>query len=124
MRAHRATRGRVTHWLVIGARSIPLHDGANVIGRDPEATVWLDGPGVSRRHAQVILEKGAATLEDPGSKNGTLLCDRPVRGRVPLRNADRIQVATELLVFETSGERDIDRYPPVPPSSPHPDRDG
>ncbi|HEX2457858.1 MAG TPA: winged helix-turn-helix domain-containing protein, partial [Vicinamibacterales bacterium] len=53
-----------THWLVVGPRRIPLKNGANVIGRDPDATVWLDVPGVSRRHAQVIVENGAAVLED------------------------------------------------------------
>jgi DNA-binding winged helix-turn-helix (wHTH) protein len=91
-----------TRWLVVGTRSIPLHAGANVIGRDPDATVWLDVPGVSRRHAQIVVEDDAAMLEDLGSKNGTLLRDRPVRGRVALRSADRIQVSTELLVFYAS----------------------
>jgi DNA-binding winged helix-turn-helix (wHTH) protein len=91
------------HWLIVGVRRIPLHEGVNVIGRDPGATIWLDVPGVSRRHARIVIEDGAATLEDLGSKNGTLVADRPVRGRVVLRHADRIQVATELLVFCVSG---------------------
>jgi DNA-binding winged helix-turn-helix (wHTH) protein len=92
----------VTHWLIARSRNFPLHDGANVIGRDPGAAVWLDVPGVSRRHAQVIVEGDTAVLEDLGSKNGTLVADRPVRGRITLRNADRIQIATELLVFQSS----------------------
>jgi pSer/pThr/pTyr-binding forkhead associated (FHA) protein len=79
---------------VIGRRRIALQRGANLIGRDPEAAVWLDATGVPRRHAQIILEGGTATLEDLGSKNGTLLSDRPVRGPAVLRNADRIQIAT------------------------------
>ena len=89
-------------WLTVRTRDIPLRDGVNVIGRDSGAAVWLDVPGVSRRHAQVIVEHGVAVLEDLGSKNGTLVADRPVRGRVTLRNADRIQVATEVLVFQSS----------------------
>jgi pSer/pThr/pTyr-binding forkhead associated (FHA) protein len=92
----------VTHWLVVGSRRIPLKNGANIIGRDPDAAVWLDVPGVSRRHAQVILQAGTAVLEDLGSKNGTLVADRPARGRVALRHADRIQVATEVLVLHVS----------------------
>ena len=91
-----------THWLMVGGRRIALRNGANVIGRDPEAEVWLDVPGVSRRHAQITVESGVATLEDLGSKNGTLLGDRPIHGRVVLRNADRVQIATELLVFHVS----------------------
>jgi len=93
---------RVTHWLVTGKRRIALHDGVNVIGRDPESTVWLDVPGVSRRHAQITVQGETASLEDLGSKNGTLVGDRPVRGSTVLRNADCIQIATELLVFHVS----------------------
>ena len=97
------TSAAVTHWLVSGTRRITLAEGVNVIGRDPEAKVWLDVSGVSRRHAQITVENDAATLEDLGSKNGTLHADRPVRGQVALHDADRIQVATELLVFRVSG---------------------
>jgi len=111
-----------THWLVLGTRRIPLQDGANVIGRDPDAAVWLDVPGVSRRHAQVILENGAAVLEDLGSKNGTLVADRPVRSRVSLRHADRIQIATEVLVLHVSGRGVSTATVPMPPLS-EPDAD-
>lgn len=92
----------VTHWLEVGTRRIALQNGTNVIGRDPDAAVWIDVPGVSRRHAQITLEDGAATLEDLASKNGTLVGDRPVRGRVTLQHGDRILIATELLVFHLS----------------------
>jgi DNA-binding winged helix-turn-helix (wHTH) protein len=91
-----------THWIVAGARTFPLRDGSNVIGRDPEATVPVDAPGVSRRHARITVADGAATLEDLGSKNGTLVCDRPVNQSVRLRNGDRIQVASEVLTFRAS----------------------
>ena len=89
--------------LTAGTRRIALHEGINVIGRDPDVTVWLDVAGVSRRHAQIVLENGVASLEDLGSKNGTFVRDEPVRGRVTLGDGDRIQLATELLVFHTSG---------------------
>ena len=52
-------------------RSIVLLDGENVIGRDPDASVRIDAPGVSRRHARILAEGGRFTLEDLGSKNGT-----------------------------------------------------
>jgi len=95
--------GAVTCWLEAGTRRIALRDGVNVIGRDPDAAVWLDVSGVSRRHARITVDTGEATLEDLGSKNGTLVADRPVTGRVALHNADRIQLATEVLVFRVSG---------------------
>jgi DNA-binding winged helix-turn-helix (wHTH) protein len=103
-----------THWLIAQTRNIPLHEGVNVIGRDPGAAVWLDVPGVSRRHAQVIVEGSVAVLEDLGSKNGTLVADRPLRGRVTLRNADRIQVATEVLVFQSSASGTSTVTQPMP----------
>jgi len=97
-----APAAAITHWLTIGAQRIPLRHGVNLIGRDPAATVWLDLPGVSRRHAQIVLQEGSATLEDLGSKNGTRVGDTLVRGHVRLRNADRIQIATEVLVLHES----------------------
>jgi DNA-binding winged helix-turn-helix (wHTH) protein len=112
-----------THWLVVGPRRIPLKNGVNVIGRDPDATVWLDVPGVSRRHAQVIVENGAALIEDLGSKNGTLVADRPARGQVTLRNGDRIQIATEVLVFHVSGRGISTETQAVPTKSSESDRD-
>lgn len=108
----------VTHWLVVGTRRIALQDGVNLIGRDPEAIVWLDVSGVSRQHAQITLENGTATLEDLGSKNGTLHGDRPVRGRVTLHDADRIQIATELLVLRVSGSGVSTTTQPIRPASP------
>jgi DNA-binding winged helix-turn-helix (wHTH) protein len=91
-----------THWVIAGSLRFALRDGINVIGRDPDAAVWVDAPGVSRRHAQIVLENGTASLEDLGSKNGTLVGDRPAHGRIELRHGDRIQVASVQLIFNTA----------------------
>jgi hypothetical protein len=48
-----------------------LTGGENVIGRDPDVSVRIEAPGVSRRHARILAEGGRFTLEDLGSKNGT-----------------------------------------------------
>ena len=108
-----------THWLVYRTRRIALRDGENVIGRDPDATVWLDVAGVSRRHVRITLERGKATLEDLGSKNGTLLRDRPVRTAVELRNTDTIQIASEVLVFRQSTSGMSTLTQPATPQKPH-----
>ena len=91
-----------THWIVHGASRIPLREGVNAIGRDPGSTVWLDVAGVSRRHARIVISAGAATLEDLGSKNGTLRGDQLVTAPVTLRDADRIQIASVVLVFRSA----------------------
>ena len=41
------------YWLVSGTRRLSLGEGANDIGRDPRAAVWLDSPQASRRHARI-----------------------------------------------------------------------
>jgi pSer/pThr/pTyr-binding forkhead associated (FHA) protein len=114
-----AVPATTTHWLVVGDRRIALQAGPNLIGRDPQAAVWLDVPGVSRRHAQIALDSGGAILEDLGSKNGTLLGDKPVRGPMLLRNADRIQIAAEVMVFHESTSGMSTATQPVAPQKLH-----
>jgi len=58
-------------WLVTDDRHIALVTGENIIGRDPQARVFLDAPSVSRRHARIVIDASGVSLEDLGSKNGT-----------------------------------------------------
>ena len=60
------------YWLVWETRQVPLAEGNNLVGRGVDASVWIDAPGVSRHHARIVVSGGAATLEDLGSKNGTV----------------------------------------------------
>ena len=79
VRGHRASPGNrraaLRTWLVWNDRVLPLAEGENVIGRDPSCGVWLDQPGVSRRHARVVVTDEGAEIEDLGSKNGTFVSD-------------------------------------------------
>jgi pSer/pThr/pTyr-binding forkhead associated (FHA) protein len=78
-------------WLVMPSGQIPLIAGDNVIGRDPNARVWLDSPSVSRRHAIIHVTDEGATLEDLGSKNGTHLRDMRVSRIMPLADGDALR---------------------------------
>ncbi len=78
---------------------LPLHEGENVLGRDPAADIVLDDDTVSRRHARVVVAAGSAVLSDLGSKNGTYLRGRPVEEPVTLKDRDEILVGSVLLVF-------------------------
>jgi hypothetical protein len=49
-----------SHWIVLRGRRIALQKGVNIVGRDPEADVWLDGTGISRRHAHHRRRDGRA----------------------------------------------------------------
>jgi len=86
-------------WLVWEAHQIPLQNGENILGREPEATAWLDAATVSRRHARIVISGSGATLEDLGSKNGTYL--RGARGTVPSRLVDgsEIHVGSTVVSF-------------------------
>jgi DNA-binding winged helix-turn-helix (wHTH) protein len=77
-------------WLVWNDRALVLRDGENVVGRDPACDVWLDATGVSRRHARIVIVRGAATLEDLNSKNGTTLQRSTIQAVVPLTDGDWI----------------------------------
>ena len=91
------------HWIVDGARNIPLSEGENLIGRDSASAVWLDLAGVSRRHARIVIRGHVAELEDLGSKNGTQLRDEPMTSPAPLRDGDSIRIGPARIIYHLSG---------------------
>ena len=97
----------IRHWLFWETRQVALGEGENLLGRAPEASVWIDAPGVSRHHARIRVEGQQATIEDLGSKNGTFVGGRKVSGATPLADGDQIRLGSVVLTF---------RIPP-PPSS-------
>jgi hypothetical protein len=85
-------------------RTWSLVDGEHVIGRGEEAAVQLAAPGLSRRHARIVVVQGVATLEDLQSKNGTFCNDEPVTSPRTLRDGDVIQLGQRVrLAFRLQG---------------------
>jgi DNA-binding winged helix-turn-helix (wHTH) protein len=80
-----------------------LQPGDNVLGRAEEATVRIDAPGVSRRHARIVVTDDRATIEDLASKNGTFVGERRLDGPTPLHDGDRVRLGRQLLVFRCAG---------------------
>jgi DNA-binding winged helix-turn-helix (wHTH) protein len=93
-RASGGTRVRV----FLRGREIALPLGTHVIGREPEAAVWIDSTQVSRRHARIIVSATGASIEDLGSKNGTFVNRVRVCNVQPLSDRDEIDVGPERLV--------------------------
>jgi DNA-binding winged helix-turn-helix (wHTH) protein len=82
-----------------GKREIPLHEGENILGRTDDAVAWIDSARVSRRHARIIVSGGKATIEDLGSKNGTIVSGRRIDRPTPLEGGDQIEVGSVMMTF-------------------------
>jgi DNA-binding winged helix-turn-helix (wHTH) protein len=84
--------------LVFEDRKAMLLEGANVIGRAPDATIQCDVTGVSRHHARVIVSKNEVILEDLASKNGTYLRRERITS-ARLADGDEIQIGMARMTF-------------------------
>jgi DNA-binding winged helix-turn-helix (wHTH) protein len=94
--------GRVIHRDV----EVVLVPGENVLGRSRGATVRVDSPKVSRRHAVIRVSGLTSTLEDCGSRHGTFLGGHRVTTPVPLSDGDEISLGPVALTFRTSAAQD------------------
>lgn len=64
-------------------KSYAFQQDVVTIGRDPEADIFLDNPGISREHVRIErLPNGPYCLKDLGSANGSFLNDEPVQSAV------------------------------------------
>jgi DNA-binding winged helix-turn-helix (wHTH) protein len=90
-------------WLDWGGHRFPLAFGENVIGRDPDLEVRLEGTTVSRRHARLVVTNEGTMLEDLGSKNGTFRGEDRVTEPVQLTNGDIIHIGSLRSTFHVRG---------------------
>ena len=77
-----------------------LAEGSNLVGRDRDCAVRIDSATLSRRHARIVVTTGGATLEDLGSKNGTLVNGQPVTRSVVLEHNDEIQLGSVTVTYQ------------------------
>jgi DNA-binding winged helix-turn-helix (wHTH) protein len=103
-----ALAGATMCWLTWGGRTIGVTSGETIIGRDPASGIWIDAPGVSRRHARVrVLGHGdsvTATIEDLGSTNGTFVDNARVTEPVTLDEAQSIRIGDATLTFRSRSQ--------------------
>lgn len=100
--ATRSAPARVKLFVVVAQREIVLMEGTNVIGREPPATIQIEGRGLSRHHARIQVSDGDATLEDLGSKNGTYVNGRRIAIPFRLSDRDEIQLGAISLTFRVA----------------------
>jgi diguanylate cyclase (GGDEF)-like protein len=91
----------------LGAR-FRITPGATLeVGRSPQAAISLpEVPSLSRSHARLRFERSRVLLEDLGSRNGTFVNDRALRGTAELRSGDRFQLGA--VHFKFLHERDVE----------------
>jgi DNA-binding winged helix-turn-helix (wHTH) protein len=95
----RATTGPPPCWLLCGDQEFALRDGEHIVGREPTATIRLNSPKVSRRHARVLVNGRNATVEDLGSKNGTFVRGIRIASTMALASGDATRIGPFTLVF-------------------------
>ena len=101
----------------------PLRAGRFVLGRSADCDFVIRYQHVSRRHVQIAVANGHATVRDLGSRNGTYVDGRPVRGTTRICPPQRLRLAniSFLLSDRLNGdievalrEADAARYPSIP----------
>ena len=113
-RARAATVSFRLKWM---SGRVTLEEGQHVLGRDPDAEIFLQSAGVSRRHARIAIASGRATIEDLGSKNGTFVGDQRIEGPHVLGDGDVISVGSvklTLRIFQTPSSTETEQGPPPP----------
>src|SRR5438105_9537931 len=94
-------------------RQFLLGRGASMIGRQPDATVYLESLAVSRQHAQIIDLNNEYFVEDVGSSNGTFINGQQVVGRVALTDRDTLQIGPYLIVLRPEAPRGRNSDPSI-----------
>jgi hypothetical protein len=99
-------------WLAWGERRFELSDGENLIGRASDAAVHIDHKNVSRHHARIVVAGTRATVEDLGSRNGTLLGGRRLDTACDVRDGDPLRSGSVYLVFRAHIHEGTTEGPP------------
>ena len=86
-------------WMIWGNKSIAIGPTESVLGRALDADIRFDVPGVSRRHARIIVDGDHVALEDLGSQNGTYLRGERISGRATLADGDEVRLGPVSIVF-------------------------
>jgi pSer/pThr/pTyr-binding forkhead associated (FHA) protein len=81
--------------------ALSLRQGWQTLGRGAAADHPIDDAEVSRLHARVLLEGGAAWIDDLGSRNGVWVRGGRLSGRVPLLPGETVRLGNSELTFRS-----------------------
>lgn len=91
-------------------QDIDLPLGRFVIGRGADAQLSLDDPLVSRHHAALTVTSTGVSVEDLGSRNGTLVNDARIGGVTVLVAGDHVTIGSQRMeLLDAGGGSSADR---------------
>lgn len=85
-----------------------ISSGILTIGRLPECDFAIASPLVSREHAKLYCGPAGVEIEDLHSTNGTFVNGRRLKGRVRLKEGDRVAIASFAFLFTGESLEPID----------------
>ena len=84
----------------LAGRRIEL-DSELIVGRE-DASLTIDDPEISRRHAAIRPADGGFEIEDLGSRNGTHVNGSRIEGATRLGGGDSIKLGQSVIAFEAA----------------------
>ena len=85
-------------------RAYVFNQDCVLIGRNPEADIQLDNPGISRDHVKIVRTAGGYVAEDQNSANGTFVNDAAIQ-KQHLRSEDVIRIGKFSLWLNLEDDR-------------------
>lgn len=76
-------------------RALPLSPGRHRVGRSPSCDLVVDDPGISRVHAEVVLDRDGLEVRDLGTTNGSRVDGRDAAGGPVSGGAVRVRAGEE-----------------------------
>ena len=75
------------------------------IGRGTDATLFLNDPGISRKHCRIYVADGGILIEDAGSSSGTWVNGERLSAPVRLADGDEVQLGGIHIEVRLESER-------------------
>lgn len=85
----------------LAGKTIPLSSLPITIGRAKDSTIVIDDDYVSQRHARLVPNGAAWSIEDLGSTNGTLLGSARVTAATEVRTGAKIRIGKTVLELQS-----------------------
>jgi hypothetical protein len=98
------------HW----GEDFRICDGSHVIGSAFTSNICITHPGISSRHAEIIIDPGAASVRDLGAREGLFVNGQQVSSAQVL-DGDEIALGAARFVFRASARREPGYRPTLRP---------